>query len=243
MPRLPLRDKAWKLVYLVYYPLLFGRRFPGAARLAAAIRAFEQRTGRGDAPLTRGDWEEQYRAGAWDHLHGREEAARYDALVEMLRTRKPGGAVLDVGCGDGLLRDRLRPHGYSRFLGVDLAAAAVERAAKVDDPRAQFVAADAETYAPAAGERFDAIVFNECVYYFTRPVETVERYRQFLAPGGIFLVSMFRSRRAAAISRELRARFPVQDEARIGHGEGEWEITVHALDAADAGPAPPRPAV
>jgi SAM-dependent methyltransferase len=242
VPRLPLRDKLWKLVYLAYYPLLFGRRFPGAARLAAGIRGFEERTGRGDAPLSRAAWEEQYREGAWDHLHGQDERARYDALVEILQARKSGGAVLDVGCGDGLLRDRLRPLGYSRFVGVDLSAAAIGRAAAVEDERAEFLAADAESFAPAGGARFDAIVFNECVYYFTRPVETVARYRQFLAPGGIFLISMFRSLRTAAIARELKTLFPAQDEVLVAHGDGVWEISVHAPDAAGAAPDPRPPA-
>ena len=238
MPGLPLRDKAWKLLYLAYYPLLWNRKFPGSARLAAGIRAFEMRTGRGDAPVARAAWEEQYRAGTWDFLRGRDELARYAVLVGYLQALRPGGSVLDVGCGDGQLRERLRPLGYSRFVGVDLAAAAIARAAAVADPQARFVAADAELWSPPAGELFDAIVFNECLYYFDRPVATAVRYQRHLQPGGLLLVSMFESRRSRAIARDLRAAWSLLEEVRVRHAKGTWIIGLYAAHGADA---PPRP--
>src|SRR5207253_1016155 len=116
-----LARRAFKPVYLLYYRFLFGRRFPGADRLAARVRALE---------------------------------------------------------------------------------AAIRQAAGRQEPKTAFAPADAETYAPPP-ERWDAIVFNECVYYFNDPVGTVRRYEAFLDEGGVFIVSSFRSRRADAIVKRL----------------------------------------
>ena len=140
-----LARKAFKPVYLFYYRFLFGRRFPFAEGLAARVRAFEAATGRGDAPLGKEAWEEQYRRGSWDFMRRLDEVARYSVIAGYLHHLKPGGSVLDVGSGEGLLADHLRPLGYSRFLGVDLSEAAIAQAAGRRDATTAFAAADAET--------------------------------------------------------------------------------------------------
>src|SRR2546423_12002448 len=107
-----------------------------------------------------------------------DELARYAVIAGYLRHLKPGGSVLDVGCGEGLLADHLRPFGYARYLGVDLSETAVRQAAGRVDERTAFTAADAESYVPAG--RWDAIVLNESVYYFRDPLGTVRRYERLL---------------------------------------------------------------
>jgi SAM-dependent methyltransferase len=91
-------------------------------------------------------------------------------------TERPG--VLDVGCGDGTLYRRLRSHGYSRYVGIDLSPRAVALAAA----DARFCMADATAYRPEGP--FDAIVFNEILYYLHQPVAEVARYAESLAGGG-----------------------------------------------------------
>src|SRR3954453_14901971 len=176
--------KAFKPVYLLYYRFLFGRRFPFADRLAARVRAFEAATGRGDAPLSKEAWEEQYRQGGWEFMRRLDEVARYSLIAGYLHHLKPGGSVLDVGSGEGLLADHLRPYGYARYHGIDLSEAAIAQAASRAGERTTFAAADAETYVPPG--TFDAVVFNECVYYFNDPVGSVRRYEPCLEPGGCF---------------------------------------------------------
>src|SRR6185436_5611269 len=133
-----LRLRAFKLVYLVYYRFLFGRRFPGSTRLARAVAAWEAETGRGDAPVGKERWEEEYRQGKWELMRGLDEVARYSAIAGYLHRLHPGGAVLDVGSGEGLLCDHLRPLGYSRFHGVDLSEAAIAQAAPRTDAKTTF---------------------------------------------------------------------------------------------------------
>jgi len=214
---------ARKPFYVAYYRFLFGRPFPGRAAADRFVRRFEQDTRRGDIPVSRDDWEGEYRAGRWSYLANESETPRYDRLVALLARHAAGGAVLDIGCGEGLLRDRLRAHGYRRFVGVDLSQEAVSVARAGADARDEFIAAAAETFTPR--ERFDAVVFNECLYYFDDPVAVVERYREFLAPRGVFVVSMFRARRSGAIQRLLRTALPVIEESEVTSGAAVWMVS------------------
>jgi len=216
--------KPFKPVYILYYKLLFGRRFPGSGRLAARVHAWELATGRGDAPVTKDVWEEQYRGGKWELMRGLDELARYSVIAGYLHHLKPGGSVLDVGSGEGLLRDHLAPFGYSCYQGIDLSEAAIAQAAPRVAEHTAFVAADAETYVPSG--RFDAVVFNECVYYFHDPVGSVRRYEPYLTDGGCFVVSTFRSRRADVIARRLEEHYGLLEETAITNRKGTWVVRI-----------------
>lgn len=207
-----------------YYRWLYGRSFPGAAGLDRRVRAFEQRAGRGDVPLSRRAWDEQYGRGEWDFLERSDELARYALIAGYVAKLAPGGRVLDVGSGDGLLLDHLAPHGYERYTGVDLSAVAVERGRARRRPATRFEAADAEGWQPDGS--YDAVVLNECLYYFEQPEATTLRYLGHLAPGGIAIVSMFRSPRTDAIARRLARLVPPAEEIELRHRKGAWRILV-----------------
>ncbi|MGE5233632.1 MAG: class I SAM-dependent methyltransferase [Acidobacteriota bacterium] len=229
----PLRA-AFKPLYVLHYRYLFGRSFPGAGALARAVRRFELETGRGDAPAAKERWDEEYRRGDWEFMRHLDEMARYSVIASLVARLRPGGAVLDVGCGEGILEEHLRPLGYGRYVGIDLSEAAVARASaragrELAGRRARFVAANAERYEPETG--FDAVVFNESAYYFEDPVGTVLRYRSAIAPGGVLVVSMFESRRAAAIRRALRSKLEAVEEVSIGGRRGAWVITCFGLES------------
>jgi SAM-dependent methyltransferase len=223
--RLPLRDKLWKLLYFAHYRWLFGRRLPGAGWIARGVAAFETRTGRGNVPIPAAAWEEQYRAGEWSYRGKLEELPRYGVIAAYLAALCPGGAVLDVGCGEGLLRERLGGAAGSRFVGVDVAPAAIAAAAARADPGATFLVADAESWTP--GERFDAVVFNDSLYYFRDPLATVERYRACLEPPGWIVLSMFLAPRTRAIARALDRRLTRRAATVVRNRRGAWAISVY----------------
>jgi SAM-dependent methyltransferase len=219
-----LSRRAFKPIYILYYRLLFGRRFPFSERLAARVHAWELATGRGDAPAAKDVWEEQYRRGKWELMRGLDELARYSVIAGYLHHLKPGGSVLDVGSGEGLLHDHLVPYGYSQYHGIDLSEAAIAQAATRAGERTTFAAADAETWVPP--DRFDAVVFNECVYYFNDPVGSVRRYEPYLTAGGCFVVSTFRSRRADVIARRLAEIYTLLEETAITNRKGTWVVRI-----------------
>jgi SAM-dependent methyltransferase len=193
--------------------------------MARRVRALEREFACGDAPQRHDAWEEQYRRGGWEFLKGGDEPARYALIAGCLWSLRPGGAVLDLGCGEGLLRHWLRPLGGGRYVGVDLSAEAIRRAAEGARPEESYVAAAVEEYTPR--ESFDAVVFNESLYYLEDPVAQALRAVPWLAADGVLLISMFDSPRTAAIARALDRRLALRARWRLGQRRGSWTISVY----------------
>jgi 2-polyprenyl-3-methyl-5-hydroxy-6-metoxy-1,4-benzoquinol methylase len=161
-------------------------------------------------------WEAQYAAGRWDFLGQLSELSRFSILAGYIWHLKPGGAVLDVGCGQGVLLRRLPSSSYSRYVGIDVSGSAVSAAQKQQNERSTFLAADCENYSPA--EQFDVIVFNEVLCCLRDPLRTVERYARSLNPNGLLLVSMCTAARGSAtILWRLKRTYATVDEVRVAH--------------------------
>jgi 2-polyprenyl-3-methyl-5-hydroxy-6-metoxy-1,4-benzoquinol methylase len=122
----------------------------------------------------------------WARLRSPSEIGRYAVIQGFFQHFTPGGSVLDVGCSDGILQERLS---YGRYTGIDLFAETIAKASRKNDAKTRFLQADAATYVP--DEQFDAIVWNECLYYLADPIQVIQRYRSYLRPNGIMVVSMF----------------------------------------------------
>jgi SAM-dependent methyltransferase len=249
--------KAFRPLYRPYYLLLWSRRFPGAAAIERLVRRFEESSRRADVPLAGDEWDAQYAGGEWDFLADPDEVERFRAVAGLIERHAPGDEVLDVGCGEGLLPGYLEPG--RRYLGIDLSREAIARAeARLADPAAgagaspaAFEVADAESWQP--GRRFAAVVLNECLYYFRRPLDGARRYLDAVEPGGgtpgaatpgVMIVSMFRGPRADAIGRRLAAELAVAEEIEVARGAKRWRIAVFRapVAAAPAAATAPPPA-
>jgi 2-polyprenyl-3-methyl-5-hydroxy-6-metoxy-1,4-benzoquinol methylase len=113
-----------------------------------------------------------------------------DENLALLRHGPSDARVLDVGCGAGVLGERLRTRGNVVW-GVDAAPDVAEPAARRLD---HFVLADVTDRAAIAellgDERFDVVVFADVLEHLADPVATLRGYVRFLAPGGRVLVSV-----------------------------------------------------
>jgi SAM-dependent methyltransferase len=173
----------------------------------------------------------EYARGSWDYLWSLGELARFSVLAGYCHFLKPGGRLLEIGCGEGVLQARLDPARHTRYVGVDISAEPIERArarTKGDGERTAFVSADAAAWEPR--ETFDLILFNECLEYFEDPLALVRRYEPFLAPDGAFLVSMFAgvdTLRTRRIWRWLEEVYDVEDATRVTNNAGlTWVLKV-----------------
>jgi SAM-dependent methyltransferase len=208
-----------------YYAVGFNAAFPGKAAFERRLHAWELADNRGDVPKDKDRWDAQYAAGGWGFLGDIGEVAHYAVIVGYGSYLKPGGSVLDVGCGSGVLHERWVPAGYRRYVGVDISEVAVRGLQDQQHPAASFVAADAEEF--ETDETFDVVVFNESITYFEDPARGFEKYLGVLAPNGIVIVSCHvQSGRAQAILRDLKKHHAVLDESVVQQGDASWRCTV-----------------
>lgn len=171
-------------------------------------------------------WENEYRDDQWRWLRDLSELGRYGVIAAYVRRLKPGGSVLDVGCGEGVLQEHLAG-AYAAYTGIDFSDEAIRRASARQDPRTRFLVADATTY--TTGERFDLAILNECLYLFDDPVGVARRYAALLKPGGLIIVSMYGEAKPQRVWRALQERYDALDEQHVLHPTGKtWTVKVFA---------------
>jgi len=167
-------------------------------------------------------WNRQYAEGGWDWLHNLEELAHHSVIAGYIGRLAPNGRVLDLGCGDGLLLEQLAGRVYARYVGVDFAEA-IARAAHRADDKTRFIVGDINDVEPDGV--FDAIVFNESLYFLWDVARGLERYERFLAPAGLFLVSMHRKGANDERWRVIDARYDVLDAVEVRNRAGTtWDV-------------------
>ncbi|MCW2036309.1 methyltransferase domain-containing protein [Xanthomonas campestris pv. raphani] len=106
-------------------------------------------------------------------------------LVQHLQAHAGGGAILELGCGNGWLSHLLAQSLQREVCGVDVNRTELTQAARVfgHDARLTFVAADIHTLV-LPRDVFDVIVLPACVQYFSDPAALVSRLLGCLREGG-----------------------------------------------------------
>jgi 2-polyprenyl-3-methyl-5-hydroxy-6-metoxy-1,4-benzoquinol methylase len=189
------------------------------------VSSWEKKEKRGDIPVSKEIWDSQYSNGKWNFLGHLDQLARYSVVAGYLQYLKPGGSILDVGCGDGILLERLSPTGYSKYLGIDISEAAIDKAVQKQNEQAAFITGDAEKYVPI--ESFDVVVFNESLYYFNDPLDVVGKYIKALKEDGIFIISTYLgSERALSILGGVKSAYFSLVEVKITHKAKSWICTI-----------------
>lgn len=165
-----------------------------------------------------GTWDREYRDGAWDYLSGIDSVAGLAAVMGYCQHLNPA-SILDAGCGEGLLAEKLRLLDYEYYLGIDLSQEAIARASqKLGSARTEFAVADLHRFESA--RRFDVIIFNQSLYYLSEPDVVVARYAAMLAPGGHFIISMADQPRTRALWPLAEKALRVQDMMDTRQGKG-----------------------
>jgi 2-polyprenyl-3-methyl-5-hydroxy-6-metoxy-1,4-benzoquinol methylase len=173
------------------------------------------------------NWEREYADGEWSHMKTIRELGRYSAIAGYYGFMKAPGTILDIGCGEGILQQRLSAHGYQRYLGIDICDNAIRAATAYSDQRTTFRQADIESFVPE--EKFDTIIFNEVFYYLADPARIVRCLTDSLESDGIMIASIVTSLRvranAARIWRLIEGIVEILDSTTVINQEA-WTIKV-----------------
>ena len=142
-------------------------------------------------------------------------------VLEWLNAQ-PGEHILDLGCGDGQLTQRIAATGAT-VRGVDaspqMAASARSRGITVDESSAELL--------PYASATFDAVFSNAALHWMRDQDGVLAQVRRVLKPGGRFVAEMGGHGNIAAIRVALMA-------ALARHGFGDREDGVNYYPTADS---------
>jgi SAM-dependent methyltransferase len=134
------------------------------------------------------------KAPSWSAKYAPDGAltGRLDGMAACVREHaRPGGAILDIGCGTGELARELATGGFM-VTGADISAEMLSRA-RMQDGQAQvsWVRLDPRWRTlPFAPRTFDAVVAASVMEYLEEPGFVLSECSRVLAPGGSLLVTV-----------------------------------------------------
>ncbi len=215
---------------------------PDQRRLLASVTARLQRAGGRGLGLARDmgllpyrpeqwtgrQWHDAYRSGQLDYFGDVRELARYSILAGYLTSLGGHPRVLDVGCGTGRFLDHLRGVAYGSYLGIDIAATAIDDAGTRIDDRTAFRVGGIDV----VDATFDVVVLNEVLYFASDPDAMLRRVDHLLEPAGSVLTSMWRHPGDRALWRRVDHRFDVVDRVDVKNpanslARAGWRIAWH----------------
>jgi 2-polyprenyl-6-hydroxyphenyl methylase/3-demethylubiquinone-9 3-methyltransferase len=135
----------------------------------------------------------------WSYLNNNSEVARYGVVAGYICRYLDSGTLLDLGCGEAILCKYLVPRSVKQYVGIDCSDV-VFSLEHLPIP-SLLSRARIETYCPEVS--FNAIVFNEVLYYLTDPRATLTRYARYLSSDGILVISMYDNRRSVELTNKV----------------------------------------
>lgn len=137
-----------------------------------------------------------------------------DAVTTFVR---PGGLILDYGCGPGRLSLLLARQGFC-IRGVDPSPSMISEAAKLSPGRDDLsFAVISDPMEGFNGKAYDAIVCSSVIEYVESPVALLRYFFSVLKPAGVLILSFAN---AASVWRRYA-------KLRFGHMEPHFKLQKH----------------
>jgi 2-polyprenyl-3-methyl-5-hydroxy-6-metoxy-1,4-benzoquinol methylase len=138
-------------------------------------------------------WNKQYKSGRWKNLGNDIERERYSTIVDFITKHgNKNPSVLDLGCGEGILCERMENDSYKEFVGMDFSSESIKQAVEKNLNNAIFKVADLHYFKPE--KKYDVIVFNEAFYYVhdSEKTNVLQTMMDALTENGIIINSIYR---------------------------------------------------
>lgn len=171
-------------------------------------------------------WDQGYAHGQHDHYADLSDCPRYGVLASYLSALPGRLHVVDIGCGQGLLRTYIPDQKIASYVGLDQSASAIRQAEQREFPATRFEVA---TLPREIG--WDVAICNEMLYYLDDVDVFLSEVRRFVRPGGLLLVSMTRFHGDFVIWRKLSGQLDLADSCMvINRAEREkWRLACYTV--------------
>lgn len=185
-------------------------------------------------PVDTTQWDEDYSTDELDFYAAFRERARYGILLGYLTARQAELAILDVGCGVGLMRERIPDHLIGRFCGCDPSAVAIEEARGRGWFNSEF---HVEAMPSAELGQFDVIICNEMLYYVDDVDALLLRLASMLKPDGWLLSSVTRHAGDFVLHQKIDRHFNRLDAVTLKSEVAalKWRLACHGKTEHQAG--------
>lgn len=182
-------------------------------------------------------------AGTYASLSG-VQAGMADALLALLPPDESPRSILEMGCGTGQFTARLRSRfPIARLLATDAAPRMLAEARRrVPDAESALLDARGSGHSPAApreADTFDLAASNALVQWFPDLTAHFRFVASRLRPGGVYLVSGFRSDNFPELNAILRGEpfgyrdFPGHSLPDVEAASGAAGLRAEAVSAAE----------
>ena len=113
---------------------------------------------------------------------------RLKFIIEFLQQHiPPGGSVLDVGCGNGIISHSVGKRGFDVF-GIDISEKAIEKAmSKNNLPNVKFAVMSAEEF--STGKTYDAVICSEVLEHVFELDATLKEINRVMKSGSNILIT------------------------------------------------------
>jgi SAM-dependent methyltransferase len=172
-------------------------------------------------------WNYQYAKGKWDGLKNERELERQGFIKDyFLNYGNKSGSLIEFGCGFGVLPDVIfqKKH-YSHYVGVDISDYIIQKIQPLADARHVFEIGDFENY--HFKEKYDYIVFNECINYSKDIPKLLSDCRDYgLKKGGLFIISVHKFKRSPEIWEAIHDNLTVLETRTIVKNKNTWQVEI-----------------
>lgn len=145
----------------------------------------------GPTPIKKFFWNREFSNGQWNFL----DDTAGDCVYSHLERFSANRSILDLGCGPGNTANELAPV-YQHYVGMDISEEALAKARRRTEQNGRshknrFERGDFLSYVPS--QKFDVILFREAIYHVPlgRVKKTLDRFSEYLADGGVFIVRLY----------------------------------------------------
>ncbi len=171
---------------------------------------------------------QQFESGVWEGLKGVAELGRYSIIAGYVRFYCKRPRVLDLGCGEGILQKKISAVDYQYYLGVDFSDVAINNANEFSNAATHFEVGDLNKLNVPG--KFDAIIYNESIYYLNNPEAAITALCSQLNDGGIFIFSIVdkHGKVETGLWERINGILTLHDTTRVTNREGNsWTIQVY----------------
>ncbi len=171
---------------------------------------------------------QQFENGTWNGLRDIGELARYNIITGYIGFFCKHPRVLDLGCGEGILQEKFAAGSYTHYTGVDFSDVAIANAQQLANSTTEFRVGDLNKLKITGS--YDAIVYNESIYYLDDPKAAIQALFPHLTEGGIIIFSIVDKHGKVQTKYwdKLNSLLTLVDSTRVYNAAGHsWTIQVY----------------